>query len=894
MAQEGFQSPAVNRDTHSLKEPESSNPEKTPVQILYEYGLKTSNLPVYLLEKSDGAAHQPSFVYSVTIGDVCCTGQGPTKKAAQHRAAESVLRALQIDFAPVRKLPVPSGSNNGAAEPNNLSNSVGRLQELALQKRWRFPEYTYGEEAGPQHKREFTVTCQMESLSETAVAKTIKAAKQAAAEKMVSKLQNMSSCGETTRTPEPSVGLDCDVPGNVPSDDGLSPVRKLPVPSGSNNGAAEPNNLSNSVGTLQELTVRRGWRPPKYECLKEAGPPHQREFTVACQVESLSETAVADSIKAARKAAAGKMLQNMSGCAETTRTPEPSVGLDNFEQTEVSASKELETYPMKSEKRGVCLIVNNYDFSNSVKSLSNREGTHVDERSLESVFKWLGFDVEIHQDRTGDEMLTLVGQLGQRDHSQMDCVVCCFLSHGREGGVYGVDGTLVNISELKEPLTGSECSSLVDKPKLFFIQACQGNKTQRAVQIQADGPESDSVHIDASSPGHSIPSHADFVISKATVSNFVSFRDTICGTWYIQSLCRNLIQHVPSRTDLLSILTQVNADVAKMSKCVPKVNQLPQTEKQMPQPDFSIRKRVIFPVPRGAPPILTTCLKEPESSNPEKTPIQILHEYGIKSGNLPVYLLEKADGEAHQPSFVFSVTVGDVCCTGQGPSKKAARHQAAESVLRALQIDFAPVKLPLKNEQNGEAVEPNNLPNSVGILQELALQRGWRFPEYTFLKEAGPPHKREFTVTCQMESLSETAVANSKKAAKKAAAEKMVSKLQNMSGCPEITWTPEPSVRFENLRNSTAEKMSLLRRSPLSIPNTDYIQIMLDLSKEQGFEVTYFDIDELTVNGQYQCLAELSTSPVIVCHGTGISCSNAHNDAAHSALQYIKIMASAK
>lgn len=50
--------------------------------------------------------------------------------------------------------------------------------------------------------------------------------------------------------------------------------------------------------------------------------------------------------------------------------------------------------------------------------------------------------------------------------------------------------------------------------------------------------------------------------------------------------------------------------------------------------------------------------------------------------------------------------------------------------------------------------------------------------------------------------------------------------------------------------------------------------------------------DELTVNGMYQCLAELSTLPVVVCHGVGMSCSNAHNAAAHSALQYIKIMAS--
>jgi dsRNA-specific ribonuclease len=40
--------------------------------------------------------------------------------------------------------------------------------------------------------------------------------------------------------------------------------------------------------------------------------------------------------------------------------------------------------------------------------------------------------------------------------------------------------------------------------------------------------------------------------------------------------------------------------------------------------------------------------------------------------------------------------------------------------------------------------------------KELALQQGWRLPEYTVFTEAGPPHKREFTVTCRMESLTET------------------------------------------------------------------------------------------------------------------------------------------
>ncbi|KAL6484653.1 hypothetical protein MHYP_G00066980 [Metynnis hypsauchen] len=278
----------------------------------------------------------------------------------------------------------------------------------------------------------------------------------------------------------------------------------------------------------------------------------------------------------------------------------------------------------------------------------------------------------------------------------------------------------------------------------------------------------------------------------------------------------------------------------------------------------------------------------------DKTPIQVLHEYGAKTGRPPVYVMERADGEAHQPLFVFSVTVGDVTCSGQGPSKKAAKHEAAEAALKLLELDADNSPQNPRLENNGYGAETNDQPNPVGILQELAMQRAWRLPEYVVCMESGPAHKKEFTVTCRLETLSETGTGSSKKNAKRVAAEKMLEKLQSLSGSPEITWSPKPHVYLENLQTSKLEKISLLRRNPLSIPNTDYVQMMLELSQEQGFEVTYFDIDELTVNGQYQCLAELSTTPVTVCHGTGISCSNAHNDAAHSALQYIKIMATSK
>lgn len=77
--------------------------------------------------------------------------------------------------------------------------------------------------------------------------------------------------------------------------------------------------------------------------------------------------------------------------------------------------------------------------------------------------------------------------------------------------------------------------------------------------------------------------------------------------------------------------------------------------------------------------------------------------------------------------------------------------------------------------------------------------------------------------------------------------------------------SPKPSVLIENLRNSLGERMSLLRGNPLSTLHTDYIQMMLELSKEQGFEVTYFNIGKtmflLVSMQQVQYTEFMSNSP---------------------------------
>nr|XP_040056515.1 truncated caspase-10 isoform X1 [Gasterosteus aculeatus aculeatus] len=271
---------------------------------------------------------------------------------------------------------------------------------------------------------------------------------------------------------------------------------------------------------------------------------------------------------------------------------EPPTSQPSDTNTEV-----LGTYPMTSAKRGICLIVNNFDFT-KFKNYQNREGTMKDEERLHKVFAWLGFEVEVKHDCEGEQMLTALRELASRNHGQADCLVCCVLSHGDEGCVYGVDGHTVAIKELKEPFNGLNCASLAGKPKLFFIQACQGTGEQKAVNVVPDGPEDSAVCSDAFKASDAIPSEADFLLGMSTVPSFVSYRHRKNGSWFIESLCQNLVQMVPKGCDLVSIMTLVNADVAKKTDEAG-------VKKQMPQPAFSLRRKVVFPIPKGLPPSLS-------------------------------------------------------------------------------------------------------------------------------------------------------------------------------------------------------------------------------------------------------------------------------------------------
>lgn len=163
------------------------------------------------------------------------------------------------------------------------------------------------------------------------------------------------------------------------------------------------------------------------------------------------------------------------------------------------------------------------------------------------MFTWLGLDVLTYEDLTSQQITDLM-QTWQRvpDHKDRDCFICCILSHGESGAIYGKDEKLVSIREIMCHFTATQCPHLAEKPKLFFIQACQGKQIQRPVCVEADARNPDLSSMQYSvSPSESIPEEADFLLGMATIDGYVSFRHVQQGAWYIQALCSKLQLLVP-------------------------------------------------------------------------------------------------------------------------------------------------------------------------------------------------------------------------------------------------------------------------------------------------------------------------------------------------------------
>ncbi|KAF6209125.1 hypothetical protein GE061_014868 [Apolygus lucorum] len=175
-----------------------SMPSKTPVSVLQELLSRRGSTPKYELVQVEGAIHEPTFRYRVTVGEVLAMGTGRSKKEAKHAAAKAILDKLTGNVEDNRL----SNSNTNLNEMvrsissqgqsgNMVPNPIGVLQELCMSRRWPPPAYETEFEEGLPHERLFTISCIVFRHKETGTGKSKKIAKRLAAHNMWQSLTNL-------------------------------------------------------------------------------------------------------------------------------------------------------------------------------------------------------------------------------------------------------------------------------------------------------------------------------------------------------------------------------------------------------------------------------------------------------------------------------------------------------------------------------------------------------------------------------------------------------------------------------------------------------------------------------------------------------------------------------
>ncbi|CAJ1052404.1 Caspase-6 [Xyrichtys novacula] len=244
--------------------------------------------------------------------------------------------------------------------------------------------------------------------------------------------------------------------------------------------------------------------------------------------------------------------------SETTQDSKKA-NTKNLMGTNVPVSSSLdpaEEYKMNKKRRGLALIFNQESFDHAPV----RRGTQFDCDNLKERLNQLSFEVKVYKDEGTKDVTDRIKDAASADHSDADCFLLVFLSHGEDNHVNTKDGK-ISIQDITALFKGDKCKSLIGKPKIFIIQACRGNQYDNPVTACA--VDDDEVVV-AAGTMQTLPAGADFIMCYSTAQGYYSMRQPQRGSWYIQDLCETLREHGDT-LEFTDLLTLVNRKVSMRS-----------------------------------------------------------------------------------------------------------------------------------------------------------------------------------------------------------------------------------------------------------------------------------------------------------------------------------------
>ena len=215
-------------------------------------------------------------------------------------------------------------------------------------------------------------------------------------------------------------------------------------------------------------------------------------------------------------------------------------------------------YKMRTDGiHGYAVVINNIQ----IDGREERLGANFDSTNMSRTLTNLGYKLlenKVHENCTAYGIMEIIKRAANMDHTDYDSFICCLMSSGDSGYLYGTDDERVYLTEIQKQIV--ECQSLVGKPKIFFIQTCgQGIATRYPGLPDAQKiPLDDDDHSDKNCAF--VPKECDVFFGFATSPGTKACRFTDSGSWYIIELCR-AFKNYPNE-DLMTIVQVAHHEVS--------------------------------------------------------------------------------------------------------------------------------------------------------------------------------------------------------------------------------------------------------------------------------------------------------------------------------------------
>ncbi|XP_054451197.1 caspase-14-like [Pteronotus mesoamericanus] len=204
-----------------------------------------------------------------------------------------------------------------------------------------------------------------------------------------------------------------------------------------------------------------------------------------------------------------------------------------------------------------------YDLSGSRKAflMCVKKGRPGADQDIKLMKQWLvqcQFEYTLCFDPGKKELIDTLTSFRDELNKMKDEISCCLvtlMSHGEKGFIKIENDDKVSLEFIFDMFNNKNCPALHEKPKIFIIQACRGERRDSGVET-----DDEPMDLDDISEKRRLPTFSDYFIIYPTQPDYVALRHCRTGSVMIQAMAEVFQEH-GNRWHIADFFTKVNNKV---------------------------------------------------------------------------------------------------------------------------------------------------------------------------------------------------------------------------------------------------------------------------------------------------------------------------------------------